>query len=358
MTAAQRIDVTAVERAGPELDALVPEWDALARRCGQGFASRPAYALSWWTALGSGQLEVVEARRDGRLVAVAPMHRRDLLGQPVRRWLGHGLGTVGQLVTEDLVAAGAVWAALTAEGTPVQMTHVRLDDPATMALRRSGHSEVRLTVDERCPTLPLPPGTRARDLRSARSLKRLAGYRSALERQEGAFEVEVVTDRAGLERRWPDMVRVAAEADRGRARTNVCAPPYDAFTRPFLEREARSGALVVIGALVGGRWVAHEIGLRTGGRLDLWLSRFDPRLDRFALGHLLAQWMVDSSDELGVELLDMGIGENAYKQAWTTQAYDVGTLMCAPSRLSLVRARLAVAQRAGAARRRIGRGAP
>lgn len=358
MTTAQRIDVGVVDAPGPELDRLRPEWDALARRFGLGFASRPAYALSWWEELGVGRLQIVTARQDGRLVAVAPLHRRVLLGQPVLRWLGHGLGTVGQLVAEDLVAAGAVWAALTAEGTPVQMTHVRLDDPATMALRRSGHSQVRLTVDERCPTLPLPAGTRARDLRSARSLKRLAGYRSALIRQEGAFDLELVSDVDHVERRWPDIVRVAADADRGRDRRNLCAPPYDGFTRRFLREEARAGSLLVVGAVVSGRWVAHEIGLRTQRRLDLWLSRFDPRLERFALGHLIAERLVEMHDDLDVGLLDMGIGENAYKLAWTTTAYDVGTLVTAPRGLATTTARIALAQQAGEMRRRVRRIAP
>lgn len=355
MTTSQRIDVGVVDAPGTRLTGLVPEWDELARRCGQGFASRPSYALSWWEELGSGSLEIVTARRDGRLVAVAPLHRRTLLGQPVLRWLGHGLGTVGQLVAEDLVAAGAVWAALTAEGTPVQMTHVRLDDPATMALRRSGHSQVRLTVDERCPALPLPPGIRACDLRSARSLKRLAGYRSALIRQEGDFDVEIVSDVDDLDRRWPDISRLAADADRGRGRQNLCAPPFEGFTLHFLREEARAGALLVVGAVVSGRWVAHEIGLRTQRRLDLWLSRFDPRLDRFALGHLVTERMVDLHDDLGVDLLDMGIGENAYKQAWTTTAYDVGTLVTAPRRLELTLARVGAAQRVGELRRRVRR---
>lgn len=352
VTETPAIEVRTVTRRGVELDRLVPQWDVLARRCGQGYSCRPSYGLSWWGALGRGDLHVVTAYRNDELVAVAPLHRRSLLGQPVLRWFGHGLGTVGRIVTEDLAAAGAVWSVLAAERVPLQLTHVRLDDPATMALRRSAHTEVQLTVDDLCPVLPLPPGLRARDLRSGRSLKRLAGYRKALAREQGPVDVEVVTDVDDLLRRWPDIVRVAGDADRDRGRQNLCAPPYDGFTLAFLEKEARAGALLVLGLTVGGRWVAHEIALRTKGRLDLWLSRLDPGLERFPLGHLLAEWLVDHHDELDVEVLDMGLGENAYKLAWTTSAYDVGTLLSAPSGMTGLRARLSVAQQAGEIRRR------
>lgn len=347
------LEVEVVTSAGPALDALVPEWDELARRRGQGYSCRPTYGLSWWAELGTGELHVVAARRRGELVAVAPLHRRTLLGQPVLRWLGHGLGTVGRVVASDLVAAGVVWSVLAAERTPLQLTHVQLDDPATLALRRSAHTQVQLTVDDLCPVLPLPPGLRARDLRSGRSLKRLAGYRAALAREQGAVDVEVVTDVDALHARWPDIVRVAADADRGRGRQNLCAPPYDRFALAFLEQEARAGALLILGLTVGGRWVAHEIGVRNQVRLDLWLSRFDPALDRYPLGHLLAHWLVEQHDELGLELLDMGLGENAYKLAWTTSAYDVGTVLSAPSGLTRLRAQLALRQHVGDARRRV-----
>lgn len=348
-----QVEVRTVTRPGAELAALVPQWDALARRSGQGYASRPGYGLSWWEALGRGDLHVVTAYRDDELVAVVPLHRRSLLGRPVLRWLGHGLGTVGRVVASDLAAAGAVWSVLAAERVPMQLTHVRLDDPATMALRRSAHTGVHLTVDDLCPVLPLPTGMRARDVRSARSLKRLAAYRAALAREEGALDVEVITDVDGLLRRWPDIVRVARDADRERSRQNLCAPPYDGFTLPFLEKEARAGALLVLGLTAGGRWIAHEIGVRTENRLDLWLSRLDPRLERFPLGHMLAEWIVERHEELGVEVLDMGLGENAYKVAWTTGSYDVGTLLSASSGVSSMRARLTLAHRVGQARRRM-----
>lgn len=355
MSATGAVEVRTISTDGAELAELVPEWDALARRCGRGFACRPSYALAWWRTLGQGSLAVVTAHRAGRLVAVAPLHRRSLLGQSVLRWLGHGLGTVGELVAEEPAAAAAVWDALAAAGFPLQLIHVRLDDPATLALRRSARWQVRLQVQDRCLVRPLPDGVRAGDLRGATSLKRLRGYRTALAREQRPFDLEIVDDLAGLRRRWPDIVRVAADADRGRDRDNLCGPPFEAFTLAFLEQEAAAGALLVVGVTVGGRWSAHEVGLRHGDLVELWLSRFDPALDGFSIGHQLMMALVDRHEQLGVSGLDFGLGENAYKLAWTDGGYDVATLTATVSRPGLTGARLRLARSAGDLARRVRR---
>lgn len=355
MSPAGQVQVRVVAGPGPELDELLPAWDALARQHARGVAGRPSYALSWWYELGEGSLALVVAFRAGRLVAVAPLHRRVLLGQPVLRWLGHGLGTIGEVVAADEAAAAAVWDALADRGEPLQLTHVRLDDLGTLALRRSPRWSVRLVVDDRVPTLALPAGTTPSDLRSARSLKRLGNYRDALAREGRPFDVEVVTDVEALRSRWPDVQRVAADADRGRARQNLCAPPYDRFTLRFLEQEACAGGLLLVGGTVGDSWVAHEVGLRSGRRVDLWLSRFDPTLDRFALGHLVMRRLIERHDELTIEELDFGLGENAYKLAWTAGGYDVGTLTAAARRPVVTAGRLALARTAGALSRRMRR---
>ena len=232
-------------------------------------------------------------------------------------------------------------------------THARLDDPGTLALRRSTAWSTKVVVDERVPVLPLPEGSRAGDVRSARSLKRLERYERSLEREHGPWAVELVTDLDGLRRRWPDVQRTAAAADAGRDRTDLCAPPYDRFTLRFLEAEARAGRLLLAGATVGGRWVAHEVALRSGGTLVTWLSRFEPDLRHWSPGHLLMRHLVDTHDEHGVRLLDLGIGENDYKLGWTDLAHDVATVTAVPTGRRTAGLRLGAAAAAGDLVRRV-----
>lgn len=342
--------VRAVGRAGAELDELVAEWDALARRRGLGFASRPSYALSWWEELGRGRLEIVTARRDGRLVAVAPLHRRSVLGKPVLRWLGHGLGGVGELVADDAPAATAVWSWLADRGTPLQLTHLRLDDVGTLALRRAGRLDVRLDVDGRCHVLDLAPGSSSSDVRAATELPRpvtAPGARAG--DAEGPVALDLVTDVDGLRRAWPELVRLAAGALPG--------PGHAGFAHRFLEQEARAGALVLAGAAVGDRWVGHLTLLRCGRSLSLWDLRPDPAPGRAGIGDLIVEKLVDRHEELGFDRLDLGVGESAVRCTWSTTAYDVGTAVAAPRRAGVVQARLDAARRAGTAAQRLRVGA-
>jgi len=338
---------------GPRLDALLPDWERLAAEHGSSFVSRPAYGLSWFDHLGKGQLHVATLRRDRVLVALAPLHRRTPLGQPVLRWLGHGLGTVGEVLTCDGQAAHELWTALAERGCALQLTHVRPDATAILALRRHPAYRTHLEVTDRCPVLTLPPGVNARQLRGRETLKRLAKYRGALQREGRPFSVEVVNDVAGLRRRWPEIVAVAAAADAGRDRENLCAPPYAGFTYAVLEAEATAGRLLIVGGLAGGRWVAHDIGLRNGRTWHKWLTRFEPGMTKFSVGHLMMEWMVDNHDSWGVDTLDQLLGENAIKLLWTQQGYDVALLTAAPSRLGRVRTAVGLVEFLGATARRV-----
>lgn len=169
--------------------------------------------------------------------------------------------------------------------------------------------------------MTLPPGVNAGQLRGKETLKRLANYRGALQREGRPFSVEVVNDVAGLRRRWPEIAAVAADA--GRDRRNLCGPPYDGFTRSVLEAEAVAGRLLVIGGLVGDRWVAHRIGLRTGPTSEQWLTRFEPAMAKYSPGQLLMEWIVDNHEQLGVGRVDLLLGESSIKLLWTQQGYDV-----------------------------------
>lgn len=344
--------VAVISTVGVQLDQLIPEWTALAAAHGRTFYGRPWYSLSWWAKIGRGELAVFCVRRNGRLVALAPLHRRRLLGQEVLRLLGHGLGTIGEVLVEDAAAAQALWDAVADDGAALQLTHVRPADVAILALRRHPRWSDHIVIDDRCPVMHLPPGATARDLRGQQTLRRLARYRASLERAGTPFAVEVVDDTAGLQRRWPDMVRVAAAADAGRDRLNLFAPPWAAFSRSFLEGEAANGTLLIIGATVGGRWVAHEVGFRRGSTSAQWVSRFDPAYTTESPGHLIREWLVDHHDELGLDTIDSLLGESTFKMRWTRDGYDVATVTAAPTHLSLVRARLAVACALGNVARR------
>jgi CelD/BcsL family acetyltransferase involved in cellulose biosynthesis len=65
---------------------LAEEWDALVDRVGGGPFLRSEWIDAWWRAFGAGQLELLIARKAGRLVGIAPLYRRHGAIRSVSNW--------------------------------------------------------------------------------------------------------------------------------------------------------------------------------------------------------------------------------------------------------------------------------
>jgi starch synthase len=348
-------NVTVITHTGEQLDRLLPDWLVLAAAHGRSFYARPWYSLSWWSYVRRGELALFVVYRGDRLVALAPLHRRRLLGQYVLRLLGHGLGTVGEILTADDDAAAALWDAIADYRATLQLTHVRPDDAAILALRRHPQWQQHIEVNDRCLVTLLRETSTARSLRSARTVRQFRRYHAALDRAGAPFAVELLTDLDGLRRRWPEMVRVAALADANHERQNLLDERWAPFSPAFLGREVNNGTMLVFGATAGGRWVAHDIDFRCGGTLTQWFSLFDPSLSAQSLGHLILEWVIDHHTELGIDTIDASVGENDFKLSWSNAGYDVASVTGSSAGLLSARARLGLAGALGGTARALSR---
>lgn len=326
-------------------ESLVPEWAEFADRSNGRLATRPAYALGWSRNLGRGRLAVCTVRRDGRLVALAPLHLRNRLGTPVLRMPAHGLGTVGTFLSADAPALAALLDGIADRNMALHLDFVRLDDPLVAALRASSRWSTRIAHDDVCLTVDVPPGSGAEALRGKRTLKTLGRLARSLDREGTPMGVEIVRDAEHLAARWPDIVDVAAAADENSGRDNFCGPPIASFSRPLLDAEARAGRLLVAGLLIGGRWCAHEIMFRTGTTAEMWMGRFHPDVRRRQPGQLLQRWLADHHDELGIERFDYLLGDSEFKAQWANGRYRVGSIVAVPSARPHFRTAMAVADR-------------
>jgi CelD/BcsL family acetyltransferase involved in cellulose biosynthesis len=110
-TAAPGGGVWSVEtrRGDDGLAGLGAEWDDLAARCSAATPFQSyAWLESWWRAYGRpGTLRLTLVRRDGRLVAAAPLMLRGRAGCPVLTPLGGPLSDFTDVLVDDAVAAPA-----------------------------------------------------------------------------------------------------------------------------------------------------------------------------------------------------------------------------------------------------------
>lgn len=325
---------------------LLEDWHALADEVGSRFASRPSYGMAWQRHISRGPLRLATVHRDGRLVALLPLHQRRRLGVRVFRLLGHGLGTVGEALFVDDSALSELASGLATSGAVLELTHLPESSPFVAAVSDDPRWSSSFVHDDHCPVIDLPTGTRAADLRSKSTLSRAASTRRKLAREGDELEIETIRTREEFDTRWPQIVATAASAQADdNDRLNLCAPPYDEFTYEFLRREAENGHLLIWGATFGGRWGAHFATLRTGQRAELWFTRFESAHRRARPGHLLIEAVCDSHDSVDVTEVDLLIGRSGYKTDWQTREYRVGTLTAVPAGFRTARVRMTTADR-------------
>lgn len=304
------------------------EWSALADRVGTVFSSRPSFVVNVARAL-SLDFEVVAIRRDGRLVASAALSLVRRGPFTLAKVIGTGLGVPIEFLSEDTEASDALLDAIASLGYMVDADSMITNDPTVRRLAQHPSWTVEMMVRERVPVIDLAVGQRASDIRSAKSLKRLRQYRSEVQRRS-SFRVEEITEVSHLDARWMDILEVAVRGIAGTAKINYLTAPHGEFARDFLRCEARAGRLCIAGLVIDGRWAAHEIGLRTGARMEGWLTHYDPTVGRCQPGHQLIEWFANNHDELGVDALDQGVGVNEIKSAWATSDYELVRVSAVP----------------------------
>lgn len=342
-------DLTAVR-------ALVPEWSDLADACDAGPLSLPGFLLPWWEHLGRGRLHVITVRRAGTLVGLAPLHTRSRGRLEIVRWLGHGLGTVAELLIRPghESAATRIWAELSGDrGRVLDLVEYRHGGGGLLELRRAGSWQSHCSLHETCLIV---------DLDGAESADRLIGARRNLRRQlaRGQREideaclvhgVETATTVDQLSAVLPDMIAVQAAADADGSRVNLLAPPWREFTVSVLQRAAAEQRLMVHLGRLSGRPASFNVAFRTGDTMSNWLARVEPWARAFSPGHHLLQRIIADAGGAGLRRMDMLVGDDEYKRRWATGSYDTASVLAATPGL-LPAARTAVSGIAAAHRLR------
>ncbi len=306
-------------------ESVLTEWRELAEACAAGPFARPLFALTWWRELGQGTLRIVTVRERGRLVALAPLHRRRVAHVHAVRWLGHGLGTVAQALVRPghEAARHALWGAARHRGYVLDLLECREGSPLPEDDDLPNGHAVVVAERDACPVIDVRGDAQAHlEDRARRRVRRtVRTSRRRLDTAGIELTVRAADDLASLERLLPDVRRVFDVSEAHRPRQHLLAGEWESFTTSILREGVSSGEVLVLVAYLDEAPVVFDVILLSATTMSSWIGRFDPAAASYSPGHLLQCAGIDWADEHGYTTIDLLLGDSYYKQLWADRSY-------------------------------------
>jgi len=295
------------------------EWDELADLVAAPPFMRPGWFQTWSEAFGRRQLELLTARRNGRLVGVLPVLRGNSALRAPTNYHSPGFEALAAdeegtyELARNLVSAAGGRLSLGLLGERDALLR-SCETGATAAGWR-----VVSRVERRTPFVPLEGGWQSH-------LERLpAKFRKELRRVRRRLEEQGVVsfDASNGDRRLTERLEeVLAVENSGWKRDRGTAIASGADTRSFYVNLARwaagRGFLRLFVLRLDGAPIAVDYCLEDHGVRYMLKGGFDPRYASWSPGALLLEDGLAHAAQLGIKEVDLGGGSDAYKLRWTS----------------------------------------
>jgi len=352
VTPSRRHAPLVVERIAdaPTFTGLRDEWNELVSSSGADTLFLTwEWLHSWWRHLADARrLALVTVRRDGRLLALAPLAvRPPSLSrlQPIPALEFLGTGTAGSDYLDVIVRRGeegeavAALAEHLAVRTPMlELSHVHsgASVAADLAARLGGHGWTSATSTVNvCPFIPLSGHTWASYLDSLGSAHRYNVQRR-IRNLDKQFDVRFERAHTEDERRAALALLVELHNRRWdpRGGSESFATPallafYDEVSRLALAR----GWLRLYVLRLDGRAVAALHGYAYGGAFLFYQAGFDPDFAKQSVGLVTMGLAIKSAIEEGLNEYDLLHGDESYKFQWAPKSRELARIQAFPGSL-------------------------
>ena len=292
-----------------ELDELAPAWNALAGRNG-GPVQRVEWTQSCIATLlppGSTGLRLVCVRRDGQLVALAPLVLRRLWGWP--RLEQAGLAEIPEpqdLLYADDAALKVLLRQLLRQPEPFVLERLPEQSRIPALVRRivGRRAWVRVCRQGSYPSLTLD-----RDPDTIINAGRRSDLRRALRRAEkrGAVRFEVLAPGPGaVDELYATLLRVEAASWKGKQGTALSFDArLQAFFHDYARRAAVAGILRIALMHVGTDVVAAQYSVQCGQAWWLFKIGYDADYADCSPGQLLMQYTLRHARAQGLQRYEL-----------------------------------------------------
>jgi CelD/BcsL family acetyltransferase involved in cellulose biosynthesis len=307
----------------PVAEGLADEWAGLATRLTAPPHLQSGWAEAWWRAFGQGTPELRSLRREGRLVGILPIARRNKLLESPANYHTPGFG----LLAEDPAAAAALAGELFDDApTHVSMTSLDPDGESLEAFRIAAEDAgYRVVTRPFTRSLYLDVKGDWQGYESALSHNLLRDLRKSarnLER-EGKVTVDVVRGGEHLEARMREAFIVEASGWKGAAGTAIQSDPSThRFYIAIGRWAADCGTLRLYMLRVDRRPLAMCFALQEHGICQLLKAGYDPAFGAYSPGKLLMHAMFRDCFESGVQRIELNGDAEPYKLSWANESHE------------------------------------
>ena len=302
-----------------ELEALAPQWDALAESDPTPF-SLSAWYLAWWDGYGDGRrLRVCSLWDNGDLVGLLP-----LCAQNGRlEAMANEESCVVRPLARDGDALRALAGAAAAERYDLfEIRRLPEDDVGIEVLANAARSAGRLSVVEPDITSPIVDTSGSvdayRTVASGKWHKNLRRLSRKLQRERGA-ELRLIEPPADLEAELSEGIEVESSGWKRAAGSAILSrPENEAYYRSLARRFHQRGELRHSTIWVDGRMIAWDLGILRANRLYSPKSGYREEFRQFGPGLVLELGTIERCFELGIEAHELLGADDAYKLRFST----------------------------------------
>ena len=317
------------------IEPLAREWDELVERAGAAPFARPGWFRAWWSAFGSGRLQIVALRRGSELAAVLPLERRASLLRSLTNWHTPELevpaldASARERLLRDLILqtrTPVLLGMLTRGRDEAQVVETAAADAGMRVLARTIERSpyVRLDGDWETYAQALPRRRRS-ELR--RRERRLA------EEGELAFEVRDGDDR--LDALLAEGFAVEPSGWKADAGTAIVSRPETAtFYSEVARWAADRGQLRLAFLRLDGEPLAFHLTIEDGRSAYQLKGGYQPRFKPYAPGTLLIGRMLEWAFARRLHSYEFLGEDEGFKVDWTSDTRDRLALQAFPRSLS------------------------
>ncbi len=334
---------------------LTPEWEALAARTGSPPFYYPGWVAAWWSAFGTGALEIFTLRVDGHLRGVLPLYRpawraaaykteplppsaRPGTLRSTANWHVPEFGLLSQAPLDARRLLDSVFAR---RPNLISLACLYRESAiSTHLLSAASKADYKLDV---CPLRSSPfvtiDGSWA-DYQASLSAKMLSDLRRRRRRlsEEGRVWLDTRSGPDRVPESLAEGFRLESSGWKARQDSAITSRPVThKFYTELAAWAAAQGLLRLTFLRIDQRAVAFQYALEANGTYYFLKGGYDPAFQRFAPGKLLVYEMLRRAFGVGLHRFDFLGGDESWKKEWTaTCRHRVVMHASAPSVLGRV----------------------